>query len=464
MSGAELAERVLAHARDADDVLAIVDETAAAHLRWAGNALTTSGATRHRRLTVVALAGGAAGAAAAVVGHGGAPDDDELAELVAQAARTARRNEPAPDAEPLIAPAGPPPPSWNDPPPDAPVDRLRGFATDLGAVFRRSRADGGHALYGYAEQQTTTTWLASSTGLRLRHVQPTSVLDLTVRDADGRASAWAGTAGEDLSGVDLPGLAAGLAGRLGTARRRLPLPPGRYEVLLPPACVADLMLHLYLNAGAADAADGRTVFSAPGGGTRVGQRLAAAPLTLRSDPAEPGLACVPFVVARASGAAGSVFDNGLSLAATRWIVDGELRALVHTRHSAREAGEPLTPQVDNLVLEGPPGGRSLAEMVAGTERGLLVTCLWYLRDVDPRTLLLTGLTRDGVYLVERGEVVGELPDFRFNESPVALLDRVVEVGATERTLPREWGDYFTRMAMPPLRVADFAVSEVGPAL
>ncbi|WP_320066164.1 metallopeptidase TldD-related protein [Micromonospora sp. RTGN7] len=463
MSGAELAERALAHARHADDALVVVDETAAAELRWAGNALTTSGETRHRRLTVVALAGGAAGTAAAVVSQGGAPDDGELAALVARAERAARGGEPAPDAAPLLAPPAGPPPSWADPPVEVPVRRLGGIAAGLGIAFAEARA-AGRALYGYAEQRATTTWLASSTGLRLRHAQPTAVLDVSLRDAGGANSAWAGLGGVDLTDADVPVLAAGLAGRLGTARRRLSLAPGRYEVLLPPSCVADLMLHLYLNAGAADAADGRTVFGAPGGGTRVGDRLTAAPLTLRSDPAEPGLACAPFVLARVSGSASSVFDNGLPLAGTRWIAEGELRALVHTRHSARCAGQPPTPQVDNLVLEGPPGGRSLAEMVAGTERGLLLTCLWYLRDVDPRTLLLTGLTRDGVYLVERGEIVGSLPNFRFNVSPVALLDRVVEVGATEHTLPREWGDYFTRMAMPALRVADFAVSEVSPAV
>ena len=93
----------------------------------------------------------------------------------------------------------------------------------------------------------------------------------------------------------------------------------------------------------------------------------------------------------------------------------------------------------------------------------MLTCLWYIREVDPQTLLLTGLTRDGVYLVEGGEVVGAVNNFRFNESPVDLLDRVIEVGATERTLPREWGDWFTRAAMPPVRVAGFNMSSVSEA-
>ena len=101
-------------------------------------------------------------------------------------------------------------------------------------------------------------------------------------------------------------------------------------------------------------------------------------------------------------------------------------------------------------------------MVARTERGLLLTCLWYIREVDPTTLLLTGLTRDGVYLVERGEVVGEVDhNFRFNYSPLDVLRRATEVGATERTIPREWKDWFTRTAMPPARVPEFNMSSVS---
>ena len=114
-------------------------------------------------------------------------------------------------------------------------------------------------------------------------------------------------------------------------------------------------------------------------------------------------------------------------------------------------------------MESGAATASLEEMVAATERGLLLTCLWYIREVDPQTLLLTGLTRDGVYLVEDGEVGGAVNNFRFNESPVDLLGRVTEVGRTEPTLPREWSDYFTRAAMPPMRVPDFNMSTVSRA-
>jgi len=102
-------------------------------------------------------------------------------------------------------------------------------------------------------------------------------------------------------------------------------------------------------------------------------------------------------------------------------------------------------------------------MVANTEHGLLVTCLWYIREVDPQTLLLTGLTRDGVYLIENGTVRGAVNNFRFNESPIDLLGRVSEVGRTEHTMSREWSDYFRRTAMPAVRVPDFNMSTVSQA-
>ena len=102
-------------------------------------------------------------------------------------------------------------------------------------------------------------------------------------------------------------------------------------------------------------------------------------------------------------------------------------------------------------------------MVSRTERGLLLTCLWYIREVDPATMLLTGLTRDGVYVIEDGEVVGASNNFRFNESPVDLLARASEVGATERALGREFGEYLNRTRMPPLRIPDFNMSSVSRA-
>ncbi|GAA1186971.1 metallopeptidase TldD-related protein [Streptomyces hebeiensis] len=455
----EIVERALSLST-ADGCVVVADEQSSANLRWAGNALTTNGVTRGRTLTVVATVDGARGTASGVVSRAAVTADD-LEPLVRAAEEAARAAGPAEDAQPLVS-GGPAADGFTDAPAETSSAVFSDFAPALGESFARARS-GGRELYGFAHHQLTSTYLGTSTGLRLRHDQPTGTLELNAKSPDRTRSAWAGQSTRDFTDVDPGALDAELARRLAWAERRIELPAGRYETLLPPTAVADLLVYQLWSSSARDAAEGRTVFSRPGGGTRVGEKLSELPLTLRSDPAEPGLQSAPFVIAHSSGDDASVFDNGLPLTATDWVRDGELNRLVTTRHSAALTGLPVAPGIDNLVLEG-GGGRSLEEMVAATERGLLLTCLWYIREVDPATLLLTGLTRDGVYLVENGEVVGEVNNFRFNESPVDLLSRAVEAGRTERTLPREWGDWFTRAAMPALRVPDFNMSSVSPGV
>ncbi|MGV9341920.1 metallopeptidase TldD-related protein [Streptomyces sp. NPDC003688] len=452
----EVVERALALSR-ADGCVVLADEYSTANLRWAGNALTTNGVTRGRTLTVIATVNGQQGTASGVVSRSAVTDED-LEPLVRAAEAAARAAGPAEDAQPLVS-GVPHSPDFADAPLETSSAVFADFAPALGESFARARA-GGRELYGFANHEMVSTYLGTSTGLRLRHDQPTGTLELNAKSPDRTRSAWAGRSTRDFKDVDPAALDAELAVRLGWAERRVELPAGRYETLLPPSAVADLLIYQLWSSSGRDAAEGRTVFSKPGGGTRVGDRLSELPLTLRSDPNEPGLECAPFVVAHSSGGDQSVFDNGLPVHPTDWIGEGVLRNLTTTRHGAGLTGLPVAPALGNLILDGGED-RSLDEMAANTERGLLLTCLWYIREVDPATLLLTGLTRDGVYLVENGEVTGQVNNFRFNESPVGLLGRASEAGRTERTLPREWSDWFTRAAMPALRIPDFNMSSVS---
>ena len=455
-------ERAL-QAATCDDCVVIADESSAANLRWAANSLTTNGVSRSRQLTVIAISRRGDEAAVGVVSRAGV-SEDQIPAIVAEAERQAADGSPADDAQPLATPAESSGSGqrWDDPPTETEIGVFSGFARELGNAFATA-ASGDRKLYGFAEHQLTSSYLGTSTGLRLRHDQPTGRLELNAKSADMTRSAWAGAGTRDFADVDVTTLEADLARRLGWAERSVNLPAGRYETLLPPTALADLMIYMYWSAGAKDALDGRTVFSKPGGGTRVGEQLAGLPLSLRSDPAAAGLQCAPFVVAHASSRESSVFDNGLPKARTEWIAGGKLAALTQTRHTAQLTGLPVTPPIDNLVLDAPGADGSLADLVGRTGRGLLLTCLWYIREVDPQTLLLTGLTRDGVYLVENGEVTGAVNNFRFNESPVGMLSRITEVGRTIPTLPREWSDYFTRAAMPPVRVDGFNMSSVSQA-
>jgi predicted Zn-dependent protease len=456
----ETVERALAVSK-ADGCVVLATEQFQTNLRWALNTLTTNGEMRSRRLTVISFVNGTAGMAAGVVERS-AVTADTLEDLVRASEQTARDAGPADDVAPLIEPYEVAD-EWAAEPVPTSVRVFAEFAPALGAAFRQAEAEG-RLLFGFAEHIVSTYYLGTSTGLRRRHAQPSGKVEINGKSTDFVRSAWAGRPTRDFTDIDVPALDAELAQRLGWAQRSIELPPGRYETLLPPSAVADLMYYLYSSTGARDADEGRTVFSKAGGGTRIGERLASTPVTLRSDPAEPGLESSPFMLATSSyGGILSVFDNGQPIERTDWIRSGELANLIRTRAWAAKTGTEPRPWVDNLVLDGPAGGRSLPEMIAGTERALLATSLWYIREVDPQTLLLTGLTRDGMYLVEGGEVVGAVNNFRWNDSPVDLLGRLLEVGGTERCLPREWNDFFTRTAMPPLRVSDFNMSTVSKA-
>jgi predicted Zn-dependent protease len=307
----------------------------------------------------------------------------------------------------------------------------------------------------------TTIWLGTSAGVRRRWVQPTGSVELNVKTPDLAGSAWTGMSTVDFTDVDAVALAGAAALRLDWGKRRVSLPAGRYETLLPPSAVADLLLMLAWSMDGRAAQEGRSAFAGPDG-PRVGERLTDLPLTLACDPAAPGLEYAPFVTALHSGDGVSVFDNGAAARRVEWLREGVIGELAYSRAEAAEFGTAFSPAGDNLLLTG-GSAATPDEMVAGTRRGLLLTCLWYVREVDPATLLLTGLTRDGVYLVEDGEVVAEVDhNFRFNHSPLDLVRHATEVGATARTVPREWKDWFTRVAMPPVRVPEFNMSSVSP--
>lgn len=442
----------------ADDCVVVVRHDSSANLRWANNTLTTNGVMSSTSVTVVSFHATAHGIATGSV-TGNASTLDQVGTLVGAADAAARVSSPAEDRAELIADLATD--TWDEAPATTGIDVYADFAPALGDAFGQADAEA-RVLYGFVNHEVATTFVGSTRGLRLRHVQPTGHYACTGKDASLTRSAWVGGATRDFSDVDAHTMASDVAKRLAWADRRIDLPAGRYDTILPPSSVADLMVYAYWHAGARLAHEGATVYSRRGGGTRIGDQVARPGVDLHSDPGYPGLESAPFVVSTSSDNTSSVFDNGLMLGPTHWIRDGNLESLIQTRHSAGLTGQPATPGIDNLVLDIHGADSSIEDLVARTERGLLLTCLWYIREVDPQTLLLTGLTRDGVYLVEDGEVTGAVNNFRWNESPIDLLNRFTDASATVPSFSREWGDdYFSRTATPALRVPDFNMSSVS---
>ncbi|WP_280242679.1 metallopeptidase TldD-related protein [Nocardia abscessus] len=437
--------------------MVVVRDEYEASLRWAGNSMTTNGSSVSRNWAVISVfrEGPALARVGTIASTSVDPDDIEAVVRASEAA--ARGAEPARDAMPLLEPDAIDD-DWAAPAVGTGIEVFTDLADGLAAGF-----DSADRLYGFAHHQMHTTWLGTSTGIRRRFVQPTGSVEINGKRGEGTdlASAWVGVGTADFADVDVSGLLADLSRRLDWAKRKIELPAGRYETLLPPSTVADLMIYLAWSMEGRGAQEGHTAF-ARAGGTRVGERLSDIPLTLYSDPHAPGLEYRPFVAATASSESMSVFDNGLPAERVDWLREGVISSLIYPRATAAEFDAPATVPGENLLLTG-GSEATIDDMIARTERGLLLTTLWYIREVDPATLLLTGLTRDGVYLVENGEVTAAVNNFRFNESPLDLLRRVSEAGTTELTLPREWKDWFTRTAMPPLRIPDFHMSSVSQA-
>ena len=452
----QLVEHALSTSRS-EACIAIVQHSTSANLRWANNTLTTNGVMSSVNVTVVAFAG--AGNASV---SGTASTTDQVTALVEKADAAAVLADEAEDRQELVT--GDAAADWDEPPGSTSINVYDDFAQELGEEFERAEKEQ-RILYGFVDHDVTTTYLGSTTGVRLRHVQPTGHYGITGKPSDLSHSAWVGGATRDFSDVSAAEAVQRLVTRMGWASRRIDLPAGRYDTVLPPSAIADLMVDAYWSAGARVAHEGQSVFSHPGGGTRIGEDIVGRGVRLLSDPSYPGLECAPFVAVSGSSNESSVYDNGLPLVPTNWIDDGRLISLIQTRHTAHMTAQPVTPAIDNLVLNVDGASGTEQDLVAGVEDGLLLTCLWYIREVDPQTLLLTGLTRDGVYRVEGGEITGAVNNFRFNESPIDLLRRFTGASATVPSFSREWGDdYFSRTATPALRIPDFNMSSVSQAL
>jgi predicted Zn-dependent protease len=457
MTPQEIVERAL-ELLGHDRGMVLVEHSTTANLRWANSTLTTNGMAERRTVHIVAqpdVPGGiGSGTASAVV-----DSVEALGALVDRARAEALGAGPAQDAAAEVSGRSASP-AWGEVPALSSPDELAAVSALLSEVLPARDI----AHFGYAEHSLTSSFLGTTSGLRLRHDQPAARFELCGKSGDRRRSAWAGRSGRSFADLDLVGTPAEVRRGLVAQETHIEVPPGRQRVLLSASAAADLLIYLLWSAGARDAVEGRSAFSRPGGGTRVGDRVAASPVWLRSDPRAVGLECADHVQDTVSSAVSSTFDAGLAREATDWVSDGILRALITTRHSAGVAGLEHTPFIDNLLAGVGDHQGTLDELAGRLGDGLLVTCLWYIREVEAQSLLLTGLTRDGVYVVRDGQVVGAAGNFRFNDSPLGMLDRIADAGTSIDCLPREWADYFTRTRVAPLVIEDFNLSTPSEAV
>ena len=457
ISAQDLIEKITS-AATCDDCIVVVQDKTQANLRWAASTLTTNGVITQRSVTVIAFVAVEGGMAA-----GGVSRTDvalaDIEKLLEEAVAAAKAAGPADDYAPLATNVSIG--DWNAPHVPTGPEVFSTFAPALGDMFSRSVADQ-IELFGYSEHTSETTWVGSKGGLRLRKDSPVGRVEMTGKSHGRSRSTWAGVETRDFKDVSVADIDAQIRQRLTWQATTVDLPAGRYDTILPSGSVADLFTYMMWVSTARDAHEGQSVFSKKGGGTRIGEKLSNLSLQFFSDPQYKALPASNFVSTAVSSPFSSVFDNGQPIKRVDWLKDGVLQSLIQTRASAKLTSLDFTPIGENLVLSVDGASGSLEDLIKKVDNGLLLTTFWYIRMVDPNSLLLTGLTRDGVYHVKGGEVVGATNNFRWNDSPVSALGRIANAGATEWTQPREWAGDITNMAVPPLVIKDFNMSTVSP--
>lgn len=435
-----LADRVLALS-SADQTRVNITTQWSGNTRFADGSITTSGSVTNTTVTVTVTAGKRQASASTNV-----LDEASLKRTVDLAARLAQLAPEDPELMPELGPQT--------------YTAVNGFSQETAELDAESRAaairravtaatSAGNAAgqiftAGYLEANARVVAVATSRGLLAYHRTTDADFSMTARTPDGTGSGWARTAARDWGGIDTAALGRIAAQKAVASRNPQTIDPGMYTAVLEPQAVTDLIPLLAGALNARNADEGRSPFSKPDGGTRIGEKVADDRVTLYSDPADRGLSSQPF-------------DNqGLPIGRTVWIEKGVLKNLAYTRFWAQKQGARPTgaPLAGGLALLG--GSKTTEELIAGCTRGILVTHFFYIRALDPRTVLLTGLTRDGTFLIESGKITRALKNFRWNESPLLLLNRLEDIGRPE---PTEAG----RM-MPALRVRGFDFTSLSDAV
>jgi predicted Zn-dependent protease len=435
----ELVERVVAMS-EADEIQVSVNSSQAGNTRFANNRMSTSGSVTDAQMGVQS----SFGRRSAVVTTNDL-SEESLLRAVRQSEALARLAPENPEAMPALGPQQYRPVQgfFDSTANLSPEARARAAA----AALEMTRSAGDLEAAGYIVTSAGAGALGNSRGLFAYHRATSANYTLTVRTSDGTGSGWAGSDHPDWGQVDAEGVARRAAEKARLSRDPVAIEPGRYTVILEPQAVADLVRLMAFAMDARSADEGRSAFTKPGGGNRIGERIVDERVTLISDPHDPQLLGNPFD------------GEGMPMQRRVWVENGVLRELAYNRFWAEKQGREPTGGPSTVMMMG--GNTSVDEMIASTPRGVLITRLWYLRQVDPRTILYTGLTRDGTFLIENGRLTRSLRNFRFNESPLFILNNIEAIGPAVRAAGAEGGG---SIVMPHLKVRDFNFTSLSEAV
>ena len=447
----EIAKRALKNS-PADETRVSINSSARADTRFALNQVTTSGENRDTSVTITALV---AGRSASVTTN--RLDDASLAEAARQATEIAKLVPPNPERMPELGAQDYPPVKSRVISLPSPSERAQAAKK----VTEQARAAGLIAT-GFIECRAGASALANSKGLFAYDSSAVVTMTATVRTPDGTGSGWACSDGDTFADIDAQRVGAVATDKALKSRTPVAVEPGRYVTILEPTAVGNLVQMITGAMQARGADEGRSFFSKPGGGNKIGMKVVDERVTLLTDPED------------SPSTSGGFDGDGMPLEKVVWIENGIVKNLNYDRFWAQKQGvTPTRSGGGGGFGGGGGGGRSLrmlggttstADMIKGTERGILVTRFWYIRATDPRTISYTGLTRDGTFLIENGKITHPVKNFRFNESPIFFLNNLEALGPVVRINASEALGAGGATYMPALKVKDFTFSSLSDAV
>ncbi len=433
-----LLKKVLAYSK-ADECEVNLTGGVRGNVRYARNSVSTSGVTNQISLVVSSAFGKKLGVATI-----NEFDDESLQKVVRRAEELATLAPENPEFVSFLGPQQYAEPVTYVEATAAITPKLR--ADNVAKSLEVSKQNKAVAA-GFLEDSNDFSAMMNSHGLFAYNKSTYTNFSITVRTEDGKGSGYATRGYNDVTKLntkEATQIATEKAIKSASAKA---IEPGKYTVILEPAAAAVLLENIFFALDARQADEGRSFLSLPGGKTRLGEKLMDERVNIYSDPSNPELPTSTWN------------GDGRPQEKVSWIEKGVVKNFSYSRYWAQKKGVKAIPGPDAVIMEG--GTKSIQELIKGTKKGILVTRLWYIRSVDPQSLLLTGLTRDGTFYIENGEIKYPIKNFRFNESPVIMLNNLEEMGKVERTVSVESN---VNYLLPPLKIRDFTFTSLSDAV
>ncbi|HEY8969486.1 MAG TPA: TldD/PmbA family protein [Puia sp.] len=434
----QLLKKVLSYSK-AEECQVSLTGSDGGNIRYARNSVSTAGEISQLTLVVNSIYGKKSGIATI-----DEFDDASLEKVVRRAEELAQLAPENPELMPLLGPQDFPESITYVPATAAITPDTRAEAVSRSI---QTCKDAKLQAAGYLENTTSFNAVMNSKGLFAYNKGTDVVFTVTTRNEEGTGSGYAARGYNDISKLDTLSATKIATSKANGSIGAKAIEPGKYTVILEPGAVAYLLESLFFGLDARSADEGRSFMSKAGGGNRLGEQLMDTKVNIYSDPFNPELPSSTWN------------GEGQLLTKRNWIEKGVVKNLSYSRFWADKKKVDPVPGPSNVIMDG--GTASLEELIKSTEKGILVSRLWYIRMVDPQTLLLTGLTRDGTFYIENGEVKFPIKNFRFNESPVIMLNNVEALGKPERSISVE---SYRSYLVPPIKARDFTFSSLSDAV